>query len=192
MNTILRKLALTLALASALGALSAQPAPSFRRSLDVDLMGAWSYRQTLGLSSSEAKLSYAPMITYSFLLDERNALGIVLLKFNHFALAQDPVYTFAYGFQFKHYWNRAWADLGPFIPWLSYGILLNQAVVTGTPGRAIGHNTRIGLGSDLVVAPAHHLVVQGAWDSVDYPSLGVSSANGLSTLSFGVGYRFLF
>jgi hypothetical protein len=192
MNTQLRKLACVLVLASVLGALSAQPAPAFKRSLDLDLMAAWSYRQTLGLSTPEAALSYAPMLTYSFLLDERNALGIVLLKFNHFALAQNPVYTFGYGFQFKHYWNRAWADLGAFLPWLSYGILLNQAVVTNTPGRAIGHNTRIGFGSDVVIAPAHHLVILGAWDSVDYPSLGVSSSNSLSMLSFGAGYRFLF
>src|SRR5664279_6398383 len=81
----------------------AQPSPDgapasekvFKRSIDFDLTAAWAYRQTLGLDSNSAKLAYSPMLTYSFLLDEHNALGIVLLRFNHFPLASNPVYTFA-------------------------------------------------------------------------------------------------
>lgn len=164
----------------------------FKRSIDFDLTAAWAYKQTLGLDSGSAKLAYSPMITYSFLLDEDNALGIVLLKFSHFPLAANPVYNFAYGFQFKHYWNRKWADLGVFVPWISYGILLNQALVTNEAGRAIGHNTRVGLGSDIVLAPSHRLVLQLGWDSVDYPSLGSSVSNSLESASIGLGYRFLF
>ncbi len=178
----------------------AQPSPGnapasekvFKRSIDFDLTAAWAYRQTLGLDSNSAKLAYSPMLTYSFLLDEHNALGIVLLKFSHFPLAANPVVTFAYGFQFKHYWKRKWADLGTFVPWISYGILLNQAVVANTAGRAIGHDTRIGLGTDIVLAPSHRLVLQLGWDSVDYPSLGSSVSNSLESVSMGLGYRLLF
>jgi len=181
---------------SSLAAQDATPPPgkhgAFKRSVDFDLMASWAYKETLGLAKPEAKLSYAPMLSYSFLLDETNTLGIVLLKFNHFALAQDPVCTFGYGFQFKHYWNPAWADLGAYLPWISYGILLSQAVVANTPGRAIGHNTRMGLGTDIVLAPAHHLVLQAAWDSVDFPTLGSTASNSLGMMSAGLGYRFLF
>ena len=183
-----------------LGVIFAQSSPGsapasekvFKRSIDFDLTAAWAYRQTLGLNSDSAKLAYSPMITYSFLLDEHNALGIVLLKFSHFPLAANPVYNFAYGFQFKHYWNRKWADLGALVPWISYGILLNQALVANEAGRAIGHNTRVGLGSDIVLAPSHRLVLQLGWDSVDYPSLGSSISNSLESVSIGLGYRFLF
>ncbi len=165
---------------------------SFTRSVDLDLTAAWAYKQTLGLDSDSAKLAYSPMITYSFLLDERNALGIVLLKFSHFPLAANPVYNFAYGFQFKHYWNRKWADLGAVVPWISYGILLNQALGSEPGGAVIGHNTRMGLGCDIVLAPSHRRVLQLGWDLVDYPSLGSSVSNSLESVSMGLGYRLLF
>ena len=197
MNNSTRILLSTILFVAVLGSLAAQdsPAPTdrvFKRSLDLDLLASWSYKQTLGLDTSIAKFSYVPMLTYSFLLDENNALGIVLLKFDHFPLADNPVYSFAYGFQFKHYWNRKWADLGAFVPWLSYGILLNQALVTNTVGRAIGHNTRMAMGTDIILAPAHRLTPQLAWDSVDFPTLGSGTSNSLSSLSLGLGYRFLF
>jgi len=164
----------------------------FKRSLDVDLLASYSYRENFGLGSSAGALSYSPMLTYNFLLDEHNALGIVLLKFNHYPLADNPVYNFAYGFQFKHFWNRKWADLGAFVPWLSYAILLNQTLVAGESGRVIGHNTRLSLGSDIVLAPSHRLVPQLAWDSVDYPGLNGAKSYSLSSLSLGLGYRLLF
>ena len=65
-------------------------------------------------------------------------------------------------------------------------------MVANEAGRAIGHNTRIGLGTDIVVAPAHHLVLQVGWDLVDYPSLGTSVSNSIESASLGLGYRFLF
>ncbi|MGD0838682.1 MAG: hypothetical protein ABSB49_18755 [Polyangia bacterium] len=200
--TIHKQMALAVMLPSyfGLGVIFAQSNPgsapvsemSFTRSVDLDLTAAWAYKQTLGLDSDSAKLAYSPMITYSFLLDEHNALGIVLLKFSHFPLAANPVYNFAYGFQFKHYWNRKWADLGAVVPWISYGILLNQALVANEAGRAIGHNTRMGLGCDIVLAPSHRLVLQLGWDLVDYPSLGSSVSNSLESVSMGLGYRLLF
>ena len=65
-------------------------------------------------------------------------------------------------------------------------------MVANQAGRAIGHNTRIGLGSDIVLAPPHRLVLQLGWDSIDYPSLGSSVSNSLESVSIGLGYRFLF
>jgi len=197
MNNSTRALFSVILFVAVLGSLAAQgnPAPTdrvFKRSLDLDLLASWSYKQTLGLDSSIAKFSYVPMLTYSFLLNENNALGIVLLKFDHFPLADNPVYSFAYGFQFKHYWNRKWADLGAFVPWLSYAILLNQTLVTNRVGRAIGHNTRMAMGTDIILASAHRLTPQIAWDSVDFPSLDSGTSNSLSSLSLGLGYRFLF
>ena len=197
MKTTKRILFLAVLSVALLGTLAAQESPpptnpGFRRSLDFDLLASWSYKQTLGLDTAIAKFSYVPMLTYSFILNETNTLGIVLVKFDHFPLADNPVYSFAYGFQFKHYWNRKWADLGAFVPWLSYGILLNQALVTNTAGRAIGHNTRMAMGTDIILASAHRLTPQLAWDSVDFPTLGSGTSNSLSSLSLGLGYRFLF
>lgn len=174
-------------------ALSPEPAAAApKHSVDIDIMASWSYKQTFGLNAPESRFSYAPMLTYSYLLDENSSIGIVLLKFNHFALTANPVYNFAYGFQFRHSWHREWADLGIFDPWMSYGILLNWTVVNDQKGSTIGHDTRMALGTDLILAPAHRLVLQLVWDNVSSPSFGTDFFNGLGSLSFGLGYRFLF
>jgi hypothetical protein len=188
----------TEAVAEPVPATSPEPSPQpsekkvYKRSLDIDAAISYSYKESFGLVSPESRISYSPMITYSYLLDEYNAIGLVLLRFTHYPMATIPVLTFAYGFQLKHYWHKEWADLGSFIPWASYGILLNYVTVSNQPGGSFGHNTRIGLGTDVVLAPEHHLVIQVDWDSVNYPTLGTTATNGLGSFSFGIGYRLLF
>ena len=155
-------------------------------------MASYSYKETFGLSTPAAKFSYAPMVTYNWLVDPNNSVGIVLLRFDHFALADNPVYTFSYGFQFKHFWHREWADLGIFVPWVAYGLLQNWAFVSDRLGSAFAYDARISLGTDLILAPAHRLVLQFVWDIADWPAFGTTKSDALSSLSFGVGYRLLF
>jgi len=179
--------------AAATPAPTAAPAPELpKHSIDIDVLAAYSYKQTLGVQSPEAKFNYAPMISYSYLIDPNNAISIVLFKFNHYVLSNNPVYNFSYGFQFRHSWHKEWADLGVFVPWISYGILLNWGVVNDREGAAIGHETRIALGTDIVLAPAHRLVIQLAWDNVSYPSFGTNSFEGEGSVILGIGYRLLF
>lgn len=163
-----------------------------KQSLDFDFMGSWSYKQTLGSQTDAAKFSYEPMLTTSYYLNANNSIGIVLMKFDHFAFSDNPVYTFAYGFQIKHSWHKEWGDLGIFLPWMSYGLLLNWAVINDTAGAIIGHNTRIAIGTDLILSPAHHIVLSFAWQNVSYPSLGTTIFQGSGGLAFGLGYSFLF
>jgi hypothetical protein len=131
------------------------------------------------------------MVTYSFLLSERNALGITLLRFNMHPFAANTLYTFAYGFNFRHYWPASWATLDPFVPYLSYSILLSQAILSGTSGRAIAHDTRIALGTDIKIAQRHRLTLEAAWDYASYPYFNTVT-KGIQFITPSIGYRFLF
>lgn len=168
----------------------AEAAP--RVSLDIGLSAGYAYKQTVGSAAPEAHAAYAPMISFSYLAGPNTDISLVLLKFSHYPLSQAPVYNFAYGFEIRHHWHREWGDLGVFDPWLSYGILLSWVVVADRAGAAIGHDTRIALGTDIVTAPRGRFVVQVAWENASYPALDSSFFDGQGSFSLGIGYRFLF
>lgn len=158
------------------------------RSLDVSISVARAYKDAFG----GAGTSYAPMLTYSYLLNRDYLLGIVLIRFNHFYEPAQNLYGFAYGFLFKHFLPKPWADLGPLVPWCAYGILLNQLVVSGTDGRGMAHDTRISAGLDWIWTSSQRITAEIVWDYASFPAFNDKTARDLQLLSAGIGYRFLF
>ena len=168
--------------------LGAEEKPAdFHRSLDVSLASNYAYKDTLG----GLGLGYSPMLSYNYYLAHDYLFGITLLRYTLYPAADHPAQNFAYGFLFKHYLPKSWADLGSAVPWLSYSILLNQLIQDGSPGRGIAHDTRISLGSDFVLSDHHRLFLEGAWDMSDFSALD-GHQDTVSAVSLGLGYRFLF
>lgn len=165
------------------------PAPGIvTRSLDVN--AGWVYVLTDGFG--EAGPAYSLGVTHVYQLSPHYSVGITLLRFNHHFQRPQNLLTFGYGFRFRHDWREEWGDLGLFVPWASYSILLNQLYESGTKGRAMAHNSRMALGTDLKLAPAWRLTLEAVYDFSDYPTLGAESGRDLHFLSGALGLRFLY
>ncbi|MEI6874106.1 MAG: hypothetical protein WCL50_03140 [Spirochaetota bacterium] len=167
-----------------------QPYPKITKSIDVGLVLSYPYSGSL----KDFGPSYLPSLALGYSLTPDYQLAIVLLRFNHYFAAADKngKFGFAYGFQFKHFLPRAWADLGAWQPWLAYGIFLNQLINTSVSGRGNGHNTHLAMGSDLALDSRNHLVFEADWDMSTFPAFGTTTEEKISSVSAGIGYRFLY
>lgn len=162
------------------------------RSLELSVGYMVPYKETMLQGAGKLGPAYTPMLTYGYLLSEDYQLGIHLLRFNHHYSSITPVYTYSYGFGFKHFLPRNLLDLGLFHPYLSYSIILSQGFIDGTEGRGMAHNTRIGAGTDITINRNNRLLLEAVWDSVDFPGFGNATGRNIYAVSGVIGWRLLF
>lgn len=160
----------------------------------IELSGGWlqPYKDTLTGVTNGAGAAYAGMVTLGYVLGENNQLSIHLLQFRHHFINSTNALVFSYGFGFKHFLPRQWADLGIVRPFLSYGILLSQAILPGLTGRGMAHTTRIALGADLAFEERSRLMIEATWESSDYPSFTSPDSRYMSAFALSTGWRVLF
>lgn len=138
------------------------------RSLTVSFGGTWVYKDTFGGLAP----AVSSMIIWNYHLSEDYHLGINFLRFEYHPGVQTELKTFAYGFTFQHYWKQKWGITTPWAPYAAYSILLSQAFRGQVEGRAIGHNTRIALGSEYRISDLWRIGLEGVWNFVQYPQFG--------------------
>lgn len=165
--------------------LVAQERPT--RSLEASVYGSWAYVDDLG------GLATAPGVglTFGYLISPSSQLGVTLIRFTPWFAAPKPVYQFSYGLEYKHFWQPNWGNLGPWTPWLSYSLLLDQSVQNGVPGRGMAHHTRLALGTDWFLTNRQRLFVETGWSLSSYSAFGVAKTETLSTVYFGGGWKWL-
>lgn len=181
--------ALLLNLAHSVGALESEIAPQKDlpdRSLTFTLGGTGVYKDSFGGLSP----AYSAMVTWNYHLSEDYLLGINFLRFEHHPGNSVDLKTFAYGFTFQHFWKKKWGDTGLWTPYAAYSILLNQALRSDAEGRAMGHNTRIALGTEYRVSDIFRLGLEGVWNYVTYPRFG-GSEDGYQNLGTNLTVRWL-
>jgi hypothetical protein len=165
--------------------------PASRYALELGAGGVRAYKS--GFDAGDATgWAYSPLISFGYRIGPHSQLALTLLRFNHYFERKEALFSFGYGFTYKHFWPADWGSLGLWEPYLSYSILLNQVFVSGTDGREVGHNSRFALGSDLRLAPGHRLYFEAVLDISDYPSLGRRESVALNTVGAYAGWRILF
>ena len=163
-------------------------AETFERSFETDLYGSFSYKDDFGGLGLAPGLAF----TYGYAIGPTSELGLTLVRFSPWLAAASPVYQISYGVQYKHFWSPNWGDLGPWTPFLTYSLLLDQTLVTGTVGRGMAHHTRLGVGTNYLFLTGQHLVLETGWAQSSYTSLGEASTRSLSSVYASLGWRWLF
>lgn len=181
----MKPLPLVLFLALGLGSLGAQPVS---RSLDTTVTGSWAYADDLGGLGAAPGVS----VTLGYALGPSSQLGVTLVRFTPWLAAPQPVYQISYGLEYKHFWSPDWPRLGPWTPWVSYALLLDQSYQQGVDGRGMAHHSRLGLGTDLGVFDRQRLTFEAGWAMSSYAAFGRTKAQNLSSVYAGLGWRFLF
>ncbi len=157
------------------------------RSITLGISGVYVYKDDFGGLAP----GYGGMITYNYHLSEDYLLGINLLRYELHPGSNPGLMSFSYGFTFQHFWKKSWGDLGNFLPYLSYSILLNQGILAGVSGRALAHNTRIALGMEVKLEQRHHLGLEGLWNYASYGYFGMDGKN-YQNAGLGLNYRYSF
>lgn len=84
---------------------------------------------------------------YEFHLSQRFNLGLSLAyRLYPGATATQQL---GYGATLKHFFSRNWATEDGFHPFVDYGLLLQQSLISNRRGSATSHDTRLGLGAVL-------------------------------------------
>jgi hypothetical protein len=123
---------------------------------------------------------------YEFYLSRKFALGINLSYRLHTGAEQ--LHEIGYGLLLKHYLAGTDSPDSIFMPYLSYGLLLQLAFQTGHKGSGTAHDTRLSAGTDFRIAK-QIFFVEGAWH---YSRLKLfeSSQYKLDYLEFDLGWRY--
>lgn len=177
-------LTLLLILPAALWSQSAAPTRAFETSLS----GVMSIGDDFGGLAQTASLG----LTFAYLIGPQSQLGVTLVRATPWVFTGTAFYQFAYGLEYKHFWNPTWAELGPWQPWVSYSLLVDQGLRSGVTGRGIAHQTRLSLGTDLTLADNQRLTAEAGASESNYASFGVKVPPKLLTASLGLGWRVLF
>jgi hypothetical protein len=98
----------------------------------------------------------------------------------------DPSYALAYGWTVRH-------DLlgkgRRIVPFLGYGLLLNQFFVPSVSGHVLGHETRFDAGADIRLSGAARLLVKVEYSMSYFYAFGRTRVSA-GTASFKTGLRF--
>lgn len=76
------------------------------------------------------------------------------------------------------------------IPFISYGLLLNQLWISETKGHSMGHETRFDFGADWKVSDGLKITLRLSYSHATFPSFGTSDSESMDFLSLVAGLRF--
>lgn len=180
---------LSLLLITPLGAETPEHAAESKRSVSLNMGGVFVYKDSFGGLSPGLSAGFS----YNYHLSDRYYLGINLARVQYHPGEEASLASFAYGFTFVHLWPTSWGDLGPWRPYTTYSILLNQAFIP-TEGewaweqKSLGHNTRMALGTEFSLHPALSLTWEGVWNYTSFAFFDGQSA-GYQSWGVNLGTR---
>lgn len=76
------------------------------------------------------------------------------------------------------------------IPFLAYGLLLNQLWLSNIVGHGMGHETRFDLGTDFKLSGAKVFTMRFSYSHATFPSFGENESKTMDFLSLIAGLRF--
>lgn len=92
----------------------------------------------------------------------------------------------SYGWTVKHHLKSG----RPNIPFLGYGLLLNQLSIDGTSGKVFGHQTRFDFGYLFRADEKWSPFAKAEYSMTRYPQLGQKKADMMQALEIKLGVRF--
>ena len=95
-------------------------------------------------------------------------------------------YILSYGWTVRHDLLKKERRI---VPFLGYGLLLNQFFVPSVTGHVIGHETRFDIGADIGLAGGTKLIVKIEYSMMSYYGFGRKSAS-VGMVSVKTGLRF--
>jgi len=142
--------------------------PNFGTTLLFDY--AW---QLSGFTETKKAAYISVPLGYTYLMNENDT-------------ASKNTRILSYGWTVRH----ELAKNKKIIPFLGYGLLLNQLKIDGVDGGVMGHQTRFDFGIDFITESKIRYFAKIEYSYTRYPRLGDKKSNTISAAEIKLGIRF--
>jgi hypothetical protein len=136
---------------------------------------------------------YSLLLDYAWQLSGYNgkpaAYISVPLGYTHFHSTVDGQKSFSilnYGWTVRHEIKKE----GKFIPFLGYGLLLNQLRISNTEGSIFGHQTKFEFGVNYSLSKRMILFLKAEYSYRRFPTLGTKESQKMQSSELKFGMRF--
>jgi hypothetical protein len=140
--------------------------------------------------SNQAVGGAAVMFDYSWQLsglDGTRAKSFISVPIGYTYFSQNPTMgILSYGWTIRHELLKDKLV----IPYLGYGLLLNQLSYELDKGKRFGHQTRFDVGAEWLQDKPFHLFTKAEWSMTRFPDRDNEESDWVYRLAFKVGVRF--
>ncbi len=119
-------------------------------------------------------------------LDGTRAKAFISVPIGYTYFSQNPrISILSYGWTIRHEILKN----KPVIPFLGYGLLLNQLSYELDKGKRFGHQTRFDVGAEWLQNKRIHLFTKAEWSMSRFPDRDASESDWIYRVEFKVGVR---